>query len=326
MNRRLSVTAGLLAPVAALLLAAGAVPAVADRPKVKKVNPPQDAFEHYAPDKVVVTFSDDPPEDTAITVTDRCKRKVSARKTKVAGDRASVAIKKKPKGLYRVTIAYTVESDDPEPSPSPGESPSPGSSPGPEPTEDPPDEAEPEEYRYSFRVHRGPSCEGGDGPKDKKQYSWGSTNKSNNHHGHGDHDSSNPNVRTAGPTDHAGDHAGDSTSSSSHEGDHAFANPSATNDHSEHDSSDFSDDFSDSAFNDTPGDTPLSDPTDPSLDESQPEVAEPEGTGDQSLSASPADVLEPSSGVLLIALASALLLGAGGGLFLRKADRAPAGH
>ncbi|MGH2702961.1 MAG: copper resistance protein CopC [Actinomycetota bacterium] len=321
MKRRARTTAGLLASVAALLLAAGMVPAAADPPKDVKVSPREDSVKHRAPDKVVVTFSEEAPEDTSITVSDACERTVSAKKTTVSGDQATVNLNKAPRGRYRVRVSYTVAA---EPEPPPG-TPPPGESPSPTPTDTPPPDEETEKWGYSFEVHAGPDCDGsGGGNGDKPKYSWGSTSDPG-HHG-GAHAASPSNPITAGTT-HSG-HAGSATSPTTSSPAYTpfFSSPSTTTDHSTYSAiPDFDSDFGGSAFESTTEDTPLSDPTDPTLADPESEVIAPEEADDeQSLSAAPTDSLEPESGVLVVALAAALLLGAGGGLFLRKADPAPA--
>jgi methionine-rich copper-binding protein CopC len=324
MNRRARTTAGLLAALAALLLAAGMVPAVADPPKeVERAKPRDGAQPNRAPDEVVVTFSDEAPEDTSITVLDACDRTISAKKTTVTDNQASVELNKAPRGRYRVRVSYTVV-DEPE-SPS-SESPPPTESPSPSPTETP-DERTEEKWGYSFRVQTGPACDGSDdgeggnddGGDKKKRYSWGSTNDPSQHGG--THAASPSNPITAGTT-HSGQ-AGSSSSPSYSPGYSPFySSPSDSSTHSA--VPDFDSSFGDSAFDSTTEDTPLSDPTDPTLADPDAEVIAPEKADDeQSLSAAPNDSLEPEAGVLVVALAAALLLGAGGGLFLRKADPAP---
>ena len=78
------------------------------------------------------------------------------------------------------------------------------------------------------------------------------------------------------------------------------------------------------SFSDTTGESPLADPTAPSTLDGDPGVVPQEADEQQRLSAAPSDVLEPESATLVVALATALLLGVGGGLFLRKTDPGPA--
>lgn len=326
MNRRARTTAGLLAALAALLLATGMVPAVADRPKeVERTKPREDAQPNRAPDEVVVTFSDEAPEDTSIKVVDACDRTISAKKTTVTGNQASAELNKAPRGRYRVRVRYTVIDDsEPPPSSPPPSSPPPTGTPTPTPTDTPPPHEE--KWGYSFRVQTGPACDGSDGGEggndggDKeKRYSWGSTNDPSQHGG--THAASPSNPITAGTT-HSGQ-AGSASSPSYSPGYTPFySSPSDSSTHSA--VPDFDSNFGDSAFDSTTEDTPLSDPTDPTLADPDAEVVAPEKADDeQSLSAAPNDSLEPEAGVLVVALAAALLLGAGGGLFLRKADPAP---
>ena len=328
MNRRARTTAGLLASLAALLLAAGMVPAAADPPEgVQRARPREGALPNRAPDEVVITFSDPAPKDTSIKVNDACDRTISTKKTTVSGDRASVGLNKAPRGRYRVRVTFTVPA---EPEPTPSESPPPTETPTPTPTDTPPPSEE--KWRYSFRVQAGPACDGSDGGNDggndgngdkKKRYSWGSTNDPNQHGG--THAASPSNPITAGTT-HAGQ-ARSSTSSPSYSPGYSpfFNGPSTATDPSTYSAvPDFDSSFGDSAFDSTTEDTPLSDPTDPTLADPDAEVIAPlEADDEQSLNAAPTDGLEPEAGVLVVALAVALLLGAGGGLFLRKADPAP---
>lgn len=325
MNRRASKIAGLVASVAALVLAAGmVVPAAADPPQeIESAKPRENAELHRAPENVVVTFSEEAPEDTSITVK-ACDRTVSGTKTTVSGDQASVNLKGEPQGRYRVTVNYTVVA---EPEPSPTDSPSPDPSPSPSPSETPPPDEQSKKWSYSFKVHFGPDCDGPDGNGgNKKKYSWGSTTDSS-HHG-GDHAASASNPITASST-HS-DHTGSPTSPTTYSPSYTpfYNSPSSATDHSTTNHSaipDFDSGFGDSAFESTTEDSQLSDPTDPSLATPEPGVIAPEEADDErSLSAAPTDTLEPESGVLVVALAAALLLGAGGGLFLRKADPTPA--
>ncbi|MGH2777008.1 MAG: copper resistance protein CopC, partial [Actinomycetota bacterium] len=313
-------TAGLLAALAALLLAAGMVPAAADPPKeIEKAKPGEDAQPNRAPDEVVITFSDGAPEDTSIKVVDTCDHTISAERTTVTGDQASVNLNKAPRGRYRVRVHYTVA----EPPPS---TPPPTGTPSPTPTETPPPDEE--TWRYSFRVQWGPACDGSDdgdggnggGDGDKKtRYSWGSTNDPSQHGGTHAASPSNPITAT---TTHSGN-AGSASSPSYSPGYSPFYN-SPNDDFTTHSAvPEFDSSFGDSAFDSTTEDTPLSDPTDPTLADPDTEVIAPEEADDeQSFSAAPTDSLEPEAGVLVVALAAALLLGAGGGLFLRKADPA----
>jgi hypothetical protein len=328
MSRRASTIAGLLAAVAALLLAAGLVPAAADPPKDIVVSPRDNSIQHKAPDKVVVTYSDVAPEDTSITVEDACERTISAKRTIVSGRKALVGVNKGPRGRYRVRVRYTVVAE-PEPDPSESPSPEPSESPSPEPSETPPPEEKTEKWGYSFKVHAGPACDGSDDnhgkKKQPKKYSWGSTTDSS-HHG-GNHAASSSNPITAGSTTHSG-YTGSPTSATSYSPNYTpfYDGRGSTTDNTTHSAlPDFESGFGDSAFESTPEDSQLSDPTDPLLASPEPEVIAPEEADDeQSLSAAPTDTLEPESGVLVVALAAALLLGAGGGLFLRKADPARA--
>ena len=320
MKRRAGKIAGLLAAVATLLLAAGMVPAAADPPQdIKSAKPRENAELHRAPEEVVVTFSEEARDDTSITVK-ACDRTVSNADTTVSGDKASVSLKGEPRGRYRVSVSYTVIT---EPEPEPSETATPGT-PSPEPTETPPPDEQTKKWNYSFKVHFGPDCDGSGGNHgNKKKYSWGSTNDTSHHGGH--HAASPSNPITAGSTTHS-DHTGSPTSPTTYSPSYTpfYNSPSSTTDHDTHSAiPDFDSGFGDSAFESTE-DSQLSDPTDPSLATPEPEVIAPEEADDeQSLSAAPTDTLEPESGVLVVALAAALLLGAGGGLFLRKADPTP---
>jgi hypothetical protein len=321
----------LMALVGALILVLGAAPGLAQRkpPEIYETIPDKSEMEHRA-NRVTVMFKEALVEqgvegkETTITVEDACGRLLSNSTTQRAMapageeawvERAFVDLDrrtKNPNGVYSVFVTYWLASDEVENPQDPNEP-------------DPPNQ-EPRTYAYSFQVHGGPNCDGspkpghgGHGGGDKKQV-WGNTSGTghDSNGGHVGHD----NLRTAtgSTTDHTTDHTTTDFSS--------FTSPliSSSDDHSPTHTGSTTpfgeDDFGD-PFGDTTGTPPLSDPTDPSLYESEPGEIPEEAEDQQTLSAAPADDIEPEPSMLVVALALALLLGVGGGLFLRKTDPAP---
>jgi hypothetical protein len=324
-------TGSLMALFAALILVLGAAPGLAQKKGIHSTKPQPKKFDYPHRANRVTIFFKKPlvaqgteGKTTSITVQDACGRTLSNTQTQRAtmeaaqpGDpveRAWVELdrrKKNPKGRYSVVVSYWLQEDEGGNSEDPNE-------------EDPANQ-EPRIYEYWFDVHGGPNCDGSSGgggnghhnPKNKDK-SWNGTGSSG-HHG-GDH-TGDPNLRTAG-----------STSSTSDHDDHtdlpdldSYTSPTfGDDDHTDHSTTTpFGDDEFGDPFGDTTGTSPLSDPTDPSLYESEAGQIPEEAADQQTLSAAPGDDLGPQSGTLVVALATALLLGAGGGLFLRKADPAP---
>jgi hypothetical protein len=329
----------LVALLGALILVLGTGSALADRrpAEVKSESPEKGSLKNRAPSTVTIRFKNgtlDPDEKVDVTVSDRCERVLGS--GSVAGPIegakgphvVSIPLDEpkrnaKPRGRYVVIVEYWLAPTDPdeaEPT-DPDEA---------EPTD--PDEAEPadqkETYQYAFRVGMGPRCDapkpkpepdpgGNDGDRKKQKRAWGSTSSSaqNNDAGH----AGNPNLRTARST--TGSDTTDQTSTDFG----SYTSPTLSGDDYANTGSSTTpfgeDDFGD-PFGESTGNSPLSDPTDPTLYDS--EVGQvPEEAEDQTLSAAPADELEPEASTLVVALATALLLGVGGGLFLRRTDPAP---
>lgn len=296
---------------------------------------------------------DDGRHGATITVTsDECDDEVVSGATTIEGRLATVALTERFRGRHQVLVEYWLEEDDAtSEEDEEGEE---GEDPDPEPPPD--DEPEkPETYSFWFNTHGGTDCDGkkdqdkdkshdghgdkdkdkdkgghdGHGDKDKKQ-SWGSTSGSGGHHGgHGD----TTDMRTATAP-------GTSTTTgmehSTHSMTPSFSSPTSstmpsstapsTSDHSNHTKeapAPALDEGLEGPFSVTTGESPLADPTAPSTVDGEPGVLPQEADEQQRLSAAPSDVLEPESGTLLVALATALLLGVGGGLFLRKTDPSP---
>jgi hypothetical protein len=336
----------LVALLGALILVLGTGSALADRrpDEVERESPEQGSLLHRAPSKVTIVFRKGtlvPDEKVDVTVLDGCERVLGSGSVAGPGEDAkgphdvSIPLDEtmrnaKPRGRYFVTVEYWLATKDE----SEGEPADPDEGEPADPDEGEPadqDEGEPadqkETYQYAFRVGLGPRCDapkpkpdpdpgGNDGDRKKQKRAWGSTSSSaqNNDAGH----AGNPNLRTARST--TGSDTTDSTStdfgsytSPTLSGDD-YANTGSTTPFGE-------DDFGD-PFGESTGNSPLSDPTDPTLYDS--EVGQvPEEAEDQTLSAAPADDLEPEPSTLVVALATALLLGVGGGLFLRRTDPAP---
>jgi hypothetical protein len=331
----------LLALLGALILVLGAAPTFGQ----ETGNRERDVFDRK-PDKgtrdyphkanrVTIWFTealvtDNPDQKTTISVEDECGRRLSSGVTEAKNTRGNedfvgkawVMLDRRntnPKGLYYVTAEYWLESDEEENSEDPE-------------GEDPP-AAQARTYTYKFKVHGGPNCDGssggggnhppghgGGGSSGDKKRVWGTTSGSGHDPtgGHAGHE----NLRSATgstTTDHTPDHTTSDftpytspTIPSSH--DDPMTHTGSTTPFGE-------DDFGD-PFGESTGNSPLSDPTDPTLYDS--EVGQvPEEAEDQTLSAAPADELEPEASTLVVALATALLLGVGGGLFLRRTDPAP---
>jgi hypothetical protein len=321
-------TGSLMALFAALVLVLGATPGFAARTKgVHSEKPAPKKFDYpHRASRVTIYFDEalvQPGTEgkaTSITVQDECGRTLSNGQTQRAtmeaaqeGDpveRAWVLLdrrKKNPKGKYSVTVSYWLASDEG------------GNSE--DPNEDDPANQEPRIYQYWFQVHGGPNCDGSSGGgghhNNNKNKSWDGTGGSGHH---GDDHSGNPHTRTAGTTGSTTDHT-DHTDLPDLD---SYTSPTFGDDHTDHTTTTpFGDDEFGDPFGDATGSSPLSDPTDPSLYESEAGQIPEEAADQQTLSAAPGDDLGPQSGTLVVALATALLLGAGGGLFLRKTDPAP---
>jgi len=328
----------LVALLGALILVLGAAPTFGQ-------NRERDVFDRK-PDKgtrdnphkagmVAIWFTealvtDNADRATSIRVEDSCGRVLSnntttswnSKKNEEKGwvGKASVKLDRRntnPKGLYYVTAEYWLESDEDGTSEDPGQ-------------DDPP-AAQARTYTYKFRVHGGPNCDGSGGghhppkndPPDRdKNRVWGST--SGDHHdpngGHLGHE----NLRTAGSTSSTHD----DHNSSDYDPFDPYTSPTipSSDDHTDHNTGSTSpfgeDDFGD-PFGESTGNSPLSDPTDPSLYGTEAGEIPEEAEDQQTLSATPVDDTEPESGTLVVALTTALLLGVGGGLFLRRTDPAP---
>jgi hypothetical protein len=324
----------LVALVGALILVLGAAPSLAERkPRaIYETIPDKDKRDYpHKADRVTVKFrkalveQEAEDKETTITVEDACGRLLSNSSTQraiaPAGEEAWVEKAfvdldrrtKNPNGVYSVFVTYWLASDEEEDPGNPDE-------------EDSPNQ-EPRTYEYSFHVHGGPNCDGspkpghggGHGGGGDKKRVWGNTSGTghNSDGGHTGHE----NLRTAtgSTTDHTTDHTTDFSSFTSplisSSGDHSPTHTGSTTPFGE-------DDFGD-PFGDTTGTSPLSDPTDPSLYDSEAGQIPEEAEDQQTLSAAPADDLEPEPSTLVVALALALLLGVGGGLFLRRTDPAP---
>lgn len=283
--------------------------------------------------KAIVT--DDDTRETTITVKDACDRVLSNKVTEsknTTGNEEFVGkawvkldrLDKKPKGLYYVRAKYWLESEEEEISPTPGVD----------------DAANPEAriYTYKFRVSGGPNCDGsgggGNNPpghdpggnNDKKRV-WSSTSGSSHDDdgGHVGHE----NLRSPTSASSTGSTYSSSTNTSDFNPYTSYTSPTIpssdggqTNYNSNSTTPFGEDDFGD-PFGESTGNSPLSDPTDPSLYESEAGQIPEEAEDQQTLSATPDEELGPESGTLVVALATALLLGVGGGLFLRRTDPAP---
>jgi hypothetical protein len=320
-----------MALVGVLILVLGAAPSLAQQKPAEIYETIPDKgkrdYPHRA-NRVTVKFKEalvaegTEGKETTIFVEDACERTLSGATTRApapAGqdwiEKASVELdrrNKNPNGVYSVFVTYWLASDEMENPEAPDE-------------QDPPNQ-EPRTYAYSFHVHGGPNCDGspkpghggGGGGGDEKRV-WGNTSGAghNSKGGHAGHD----NLRTAtgSTTDHTTDDTTDFTPFTSplisSSGDHSSTHTGSTTPFGE-------DDFGD-PFSDATGTPPLSDPTDPSLYDSEAGQIPEEAEDQQTLSAAPADDLEPEPSMLVVALALALLLGVGGGLFLRRTDPAP---
>jgi hypothetical protein len=327
-GRRLR-SGSLMALFAALVLVLGAAPSFARTKGVHSEKPAPRKFDYpHRADRVTIYFNKalvaQGTEDkaTSITVQDECGRTLSNSQTlrrtmspAQEGDpveRAWVELdrrNKNPNGRYSVVVSYWLAEDEE------------GNSENPD--EDDAANQEPLIYEYWFQVHGGPNCDGsssgGHHQKGDKKGVWGGTGGSGHH---GGDQSGNPNLRTAGSTTSTG-HTGHSLSPNLG----SYTSPSLGDDHDDNHTGStmtpFGDDDIGDPFGDATGSSPLSDPTDPSLYQSEAGQIPEEASDQQTLSAAPTDDLGPESGTLVVALATALLLGAGGGLFLRKSDPAP---
>ncbi len=331
---------------AALVFALVSAPALAghrdEHPAVKSENPPAHKKDrHRPPDKVTVKFFNGSlreGKDVAITVTDACDRTISKATTEFDGpkaegegaDVASVALRKQPKGRYDVRVEYwpAEEDEGTEEDEIPEDEGTEDSDP--DPDGNPPDE--PEIYKYHFSIHLGPHCDGEkDRKKDKDHHgggktkrSWGSTG-GDGHDGHGANDD---NLRSP---DAMNESTGSTHSTHTPSGTTSFpsyTSPSYTSpserDHFDHRDNDSSSTTFGDSFGDATGNSPISDPTDPSLYSAQPGQVPEEAEDQQQLNASSTlEEVDPGSGTLVVALTIALLLGVGGGLFLRRTEPAP---
>lgn len=319
----------LVALVGALILVLGSAPSLAQRKPahIYDTIPDKDKRDNpHRANRVTVRFKKALVEEgtegksTTIVVEDACGRTLSGTTTRAPAplgqewvEKAWVELdrrEKNPRGVYSVIVSYWLASDE-------------GENPGDPDEEDAPNE-EARTYEYSFNVHGGPNCDGSDKPGHGgghgggKNQVWGNTSGSG-HDSDGGH-SGHENLRSAigSSTDHTTDHTTDFspfTSPLIPSTDHSSTHTGSTTPFGE-------DDFGD-PFGDTTGTPPISDPTDPSLYESEPGQIPEEAEDQQTLSAAPADDLEPEPSTLVVALATALLLGVGGGLFLRRTDPAP---
>lgn len=315
----------LAALLGALILVLGAAPSLAERKPAEIYDTIPDKGKKDYPQRakrVTVRFKEPLVEEgtegkqTTIVVEDACGRTLSGATTRAPApggqvwvEKASVELvrrTKNPRGVYSVFVSYWLASDEEE---------------NPEnPDEDDPPAQEARTYEYSFHVRRGPDCDGSPKPgnpgqgggngNDNKKRVWGNTSGSGRE-----------NVRsvTSSPTDQTTDPTTTDFSPFTSPTIPSSVDNSSTNTGS---TTPFGEDDFGDPFGDTTGTSPLSDPTDPSLYGSEPGQI-PEEAEDQTLSAAPAEDLEPEPSTLVVALATALLLGVGGGLFLRRTDPAP---
>jgi hypothetical protein len=326
----------LVALLGALILVLGATPGLAQRKGVHSTDPLPKRFEVPHKANRVTIFFDEAlvPEGTegkevSISVEDECGRRLNGTGVQRATaegeewvEKATVTLdrrQKNPNGKYSVVVSYWLASDAEE---------TPGN-----PDEEDPPAPEARIYEYWFDVHGGPNCDGSDKPGHPghggggddggKNHVWGNTSGGGHDHdgGHTGHE----NLRS--PKDASGSSTGSPTHTT-HDlpGFDSYTSPTIPSDlgHNDHTGSTTpfgEDDFGD--FGDTTGTPPLSDPTDPSLYNSEAGQIPQEAEDQQTLSASPADDLEPEPSMLVVALATALLLGVGGGLFLRKTEPVP---
>lgn len=317
-----------MALLVALVLVLGAAPGLAQEDDgIHSTKPAKRDYPHKA-NRVTIRFSEPLVEegtegkDPTITVQDECGRTLSsdtmAPEEPDWAERAFVMLdrrNKNPNGRYSVVVSYWLASDEGENSEDPD-------------SEDPANQA-PRIYKYWFRVHGGPNCEGtpkggghhgGNNNEKKKKRVWGGT--SGNDHDDSDGHSESSNLRTAGSTSGTG-----STHTDTDFGSYTSPTLSSDDDHTtNHTGSSMTpfgeEDFGD-PFGDATGTSPLSNPTDPSLYESEAGQIPEEAEDQQTLSAAPTDDLGPESGTLVVALVTALLMGVGGGLFLRKTEPPP---
>jgi len=320
----------LVALIGALILVLGSAPSLAQRKPAEIFDTIPDKGKRDYPHRakhVTVRFKEalvaegTKGKRTTILVKDACGRTLSGATTRRPApegqewvEKASVALDrraKNPRGVYSVFVNYWLASDEEDNPEDPGE-------------DDPP-APEARTYEYSFHVHGGPNCDGSPKPghggghgNDNKKQVWGNTSGSG-HDSDGGH-TGHENLRSAtgSTTNHSAGHTTTDfspfTSPTIPSSDHSSTHTGSTTPFGE-------DDFGD-PFGDSTGTSPLSDPTDPSLYGSEPGQI-PEEAEDQTLSAAPADALEPEPSTLVVALATALLLGVGGGLFLRRTDPTP---
>lgn len=340
MKRRKLRSGSLVALIGALILVLGAAPSLAERKPadIYQTSPDKDKREYpHRAHRVSVKFTEALVEgvegkETTITVEDSCGRLLSSSDTQRAmapaaeenwDEKAFVDLdrrKKNPNGVYSVFVSYWLASDEEENSPDPD-------------SDDQPNQA-PRTYEYSFHVRGGPNCDEtprdgnqpgkGNANKNKKR-SWGSTGGSGraSDGGYAGHENLRSPKASASST-----HSGQTNTSPDFGSYTSPTLPSSNSSPSNYSNSDSSttpfgeDDFGE-PFGDSTGTSPLSDPTDPSLYESEAGQIPEEAEDQQTLSAAPADDLGPESSTLVVALATALLLGVGGGLFLRRTDPAP---
>jgi hypothetical protein len=321
----------LVALVGALILVLGAAPSLAQRKGIHSTDPLPKRFDNPHKQSRVTIFFDEAlveegteGKEVSISVTDECGRRLAGTDVQrvTAEDqewveKATVQLdrrKKNPRGKYSVVVSYWLASDEVENPEDPNEP-------------DPPAQ-EARIFEYWFNVHGGPNCDGSDRPghggghgggdgDDNKNQVWGNTSGSEHDSDGGHMGHENLRSATGSTTDHTTDHTTDFSSFTSPtipSSDHSSTHTGSTTPFGENDFGD--------PFGDTTGTSPLSDPTDPSLYDSEPGQI-PEEAEEQTLSAAPADDLEPEPSTLVVALATALLLGVGGGLFLRRTDPAP---
>ena len=328
----------LVALIGALILVLGAAPSLAERKPAEIFDTIPDRgkrdYPHRA-NRVTVRFREalvaqgTEGKETTILVKDECGRTLSGVTTRAPApegqewvEKAVVELdrrKENPRGVYSVSVSYWLASDEENPG---------------DPGEEDPANQEPRTYDYTFHVHGGPDCDGSDKPdhpghgggNGDKNHVWGNTSGSGHNHdgGHSGHE----NLRSPKGTSDS------TTGSPTHTTHDPFSDfgsytsptiPSSIGDHNDHTGSTTpfgEDDFGD-PFGDSTGTPPLSDPTDPSLYDSEAGQIPQEAEDQQTLSAAPAEDLEPEPSMLVVALATALLLGVGGGLFLRKTEPTP---
>jgi hypothetical protein len=324
-----------VALVGALILVLGAAPSLAQRKGIHSTDPLPKKFENpHKVNRVTIFFDEALVEEgtegkeVSISVRDECGRRLEGTDVRrvTAEDqewveKATVLLdrrKKNPNGKYSVVVSYWLASDEVENPEDPNE----------------PDPPAPQAriYEYWFNVHGGPNCDGSDKPGhggghdgggDGKNHVWGNTSGSGHDSDGGHTGHENLMTATGSTTDHSTDHTPPQDFSSYTSPTISSGTTDHTTDHTTGSTTPFGEDDFGDPFGDTTGTSPLSDPTDPSLYESEVGQVPEEAEDQQTLSAAPVDDVEPEASTLVVALAVALLLGVGGGLFLRKTDPAP---